>query len=162
MIETTQGSQTRKFLYDSLGRLIRQKLAEQTATLDDNGAYVGAGHANARWSEAFVYDSRSNLERKTDPRGVKTHYSYEVSGNDDPFNRLRSVVYEIPTTTGDYDDSSPIHGAPAVTYEYMTTGDKTRIKKIRTDGLLTEDFVYDTEGRVKDYIQKVDYGQDFR
>lgn len=38
----------------------------------------------------------------------------------------------------------------------MTTGDQSRIKKVRTSGFLTEDFVYDTEGRVIDYTQTVD------
>lgn len=63
LVQTEQGSQIRRFDYDSLGRLTRQKLAEQKATLDNAGDYVGAGGAGARWSNAFWYDERSNLVR---------------------------------------------------------------------------------------------------
>ncbi|MBO0223173.1 hypothetical protein J0689_28235, partial [Vibrio parahaemolyticus] len=59
LVQTEQGAQTRKFKYDSLGRLTRQKLAEQTATLNESGAFVGIGHQDAIWAEAFVYDNRS-------------------------------------------------------------------------------------------------------
>ena len=68
LTETEQSVQQRKFKYDSLGRLTRQKLAEQTATLNDAGTFVGAGGTGAQWSEAFIYDTRSNLTQKTDAR----------------------------------------------------------------------------------------------
>src|SRR4029079_3152904 len=84
----TQGSQTRSFKYDSLGRLTRQKLAEQTATINDGGTYVGAGGTGALWSDAFTYDSRSNIIQRIDARGVKANFSYLISGNTDPLNRL--------------------------------------------------------------------------
>ena len=38
----------------------------------------------------------------------------------------------------------------------MTSGDRSRIKKVRTPGILTEDFTYDIEGRVNEYKQTVD------
>jgi YD repeat-containing protein len=60
----TQGDQTRSFKYDSLGRLILQKLAEQTATINDTGTYVGSGGSGAAWSEAFEYDVRSNVRKR--------------------------------------------------------------------------------------------------
>lgn len=91
LTQSDQGGQLRKFKYDSLGRLTRQKLAEQSATLNDSGAYVGSG----TWSEAFIYDSRSNLIQKTDPRGVRTNISYQVSGADDPLNRIQSRSYDL-------------------------------------------------------------------
>ncbi len=149
LTETTQGGQTRKFKYDSLGRLTRQKLAEQSATLNDSGQYVGTG----TWSEAFWYDTRSNLTMKVDARGVKAHFSYQINSVDDPLNRLQARYYDL---SGTLDTSSPIHYAPPVTYEYMTTGDKTRIKKIRTDGILTEDYSYEGESRVSEYKQTID------
>lgn len=152
--DTDQGGQIRKFKYDDLGRLTRQKLAEQTATLNDSGQYVGAGNANAKWSEAFFFDNRSNLIAKTDARGVKTNLSYQISGADDPLNRIQSRSYDL---SGPLDPNLTIYQAPGVTYEYMTTGDKSRIKKIRTAGFLTEEFAYDVESRVSEFKQTVDY-----
>lgn len=162
LVQTAQGArlneaavQFRKFGYDSLGRLTRQKLAEQTATLNDAGLYVGANQPGANWSEAFTYDNRSNITQKTDARGVRTNFSYElIGGGDDPLNRLQSRSYD---TSGPTDPGLTIHAAPGVTYTYETGGDKTRIKSIRTDGLLTEEFLYDGESRVSEYKQTVDY-----
>ena len=149
-------SQFRRFKYDSLGRLTRQKLAEQTATLNDNGAWVGAGGTGAAWSEAFIYDNRSNLTQKTDARGVRTNYAYYnlTTGAEDPLNRIQAVIYD---TSGPRlpDSALPIHAAYNVTYEYMTTGDKSRIKKVETPGLMKEEYVYDTESRVQNYTQKI-------
>lgn len=145
---TNQGGQLRSFKYDSLGRLTRQKLAEQTATINDTGAYVGAGGAGALWSSAFVYDDRSNVTQRTDARGVKTHYSYQISGGgDDPLNRIQSISYDL---SGTHDTSKPIPAAPTVTYEYVTTGDQDRLKKVTAAGVSTDEFAYDTEGRVTD------------
>ncbi len=44
-----------------------------------------------------------------------------------------------------------------ITYQYMTTGDKTRISQIRTAGILTENYSYDGQSRVSVYDQTVDY-----
>lgn len=95
-IETGQIAQHRYFKYDSLGRMTAQKMAEQTATLNDAGQYIGAGQPGANWSEAFLYDERSNMTRKTDPRGVRTIFVYGDinTGNEDPLNRLRAMYYD--------------------------------------------------------------------
>lgn len=155
MTQSDQGGQLRKFAYDSLGRMTRQKLAEQSATINAAGTWVGEGQAGALWSGAVFYDERSNVTERIDPRGIKAKYEYKTGGVDDPLNRIQEISYVF--TPGYYDTSKPIAAAATVTYEYMTSGDKSRVKKIRTAGLLTEDFVYDTEGRVRDYTQTVDY-----
>ncbi|NNE67398.1 MAG: peptidoglycan DD-metalloendopeptidase family protein [Pyrinomonadaceae bacterium] len=139
----TQGSQTRSFKYDSLGRMTRQKLAEQTATINDAGNYVGTG---GLWSDAFEYDSKSNLIKRTDARGVKTNFNY----NSDPLNRLQTITFDkvgADTTNG------TIHEAPDITYTYETaTGkDKESIKTVVSAGVSTETFTYDLEGRVSNY-----------
>lgn len=141
-----QGVQQRWFAYDSLGRLTRQKLAEQTATINDGGQYVGAGAAGANWSDAFQYDQRSNLTQRTDARGVKTNFNYNVGASPDPLNRLQGVSYD--TTSAD--TSYGMHAATGATMEYMPTGDKTRVKKV-IDYLATEENAYDIEGRISDY-----------
>jgi RHS repeat-associated protein len=135
-----QGSQQRKFDYDSLGRLTRQKMAEALATLDDAGVYAGVG-TGGKWSSAFSYDTRSNLISSTDARGVKTVYNY---GND-PLNRLQSVSYN---TAGVPASEQPVAASPTVTCTYMTTGDLTRLDTLTTAGVSTENFDYDTAGRL--------------
>lgn len=154
LTETEQSVQQRYFKYDSLGRLTRQKLAEQTATLNDAGAFVGAGASGAQWSEAFVYDTRSNLTQKTDARGVRTSYAYnnQTTGAEDALNRLQAVFYD---TSGPTEANLAIHAAYNVTYEYMTTGDKTRLKKVETPGLMKEEYLYDSQSRVSDYTQTI-------
>ena len=144
----TQGLQTRKFKYDSLGRMTRQKLAEQTATINDAGAYVGAGGTGAVWSDAFEYDTRSNLVKRTDARGVKTNFNYLKGGSPDPLNRLYKITFDkagADTTHG------TIHDAADINYAYMTTGDRERVKTITATGVSTESYSYDIEGRVNSY-----------
>jgi RHS repeat-associated protein len=139
----TQGSQTRSFKYDALGRLTAQKLTERSATVNDAGVYVGSG----TWSDVFVYDDRSNLTSRTDARGVKTVYTY----NNDPLNRLQSVSWD---TTGFGDTANPILSAASVslTYRSKSSGselkDITQIASITTSGISTESFSYDSAGRV--------------
>ena len=155
LTQTEQGVQFRKFKFDDLGRLTRQKLAEQTATLNDSGAFIGAGQSGANWAEAFVYDNRSNLTQKTDARGVRTKLSYNLSGGGlDPLNRIQSRSYD---TSGPLQSGLTIHNTwgALVSYEYVTSGDKSRIKTIETQGILTEEYVYDSESRVSEYKQTV-------
>jgi RHS repeat-associated protein len=143
LTSVTQGSQTRAFKYDSLGRMVAQRLAEANATLNDAGTYVGSGS----WSEVLTYDDRSNLTSRKDARGVKTVYTY----NNDPFNRLQSVSYD---TTGFGDTANPILAAPTVTYTYRTKSSGSELKDITqlvstsTSGVSTETLAYDSEGRV--------------
>jgi YD repeat-containing protein len=69
LVQVTQGDQTRSFKYDSLGRLLAQKLAETRATLNDSGTYVGVGGSGAQWSDYFRYENtRSNLVQRIDAR----------------------------------------------------------------------------------------------
>jgi len=138
-----QGTQTRSFKYDSLGRLTAQKLAETSGTLNDAGTFVGSG----TWSDVFAYDERSNLIARTDARGVKTVYSY----NSDPLNRLQSVSWD---TSGFGDTANPILAASTVSYTYRSKGspsdlkDLTQLGSVTAAGVSTESYSYDTEGRL--------------
>jgi RHS repeat-associated protein len=84
LTQITQGSQTRTYLYDALGRLF-------TATTPEAGTVcfgtVSAGSCQSNTG----YDSFDNLLYRTDARGVLTSHGY------DSLNRLTSVSY---TTTG--------------------------------------------------------------
>jgi YD repeat-containing protein len=159
LVQTDQGVQQRKFKYDSLGRLTRQKLAEQTATLNDAGTYVGSGGTGANWANAFFYDNRSNLTQKTDARGIKAKYSFQFwGGGDDPLNRLQRIEYD---TAGPKDTSIPINSAPASNFTYMTTGDKMRVQEIDSEFMVNQAYTYDVEGRVSKYTQKIKYRESY-
>jgi RHS repeat-associated protein len=139
-----QGAQTRSFKYDSLGRLLAQKLAETSATLNDAGAYQTSG---GTWSDVFTYDDRSNLTSRTDARGVKTVYGY----NNDPLNRLQSISWD---TSGFGDSANPVLAAASVTYAYRTKDSPTQLRdvtqssSVTTNGISSESYSYDSEGRV--------------
>ena len=143
LTQIVQGSQTRSFKYDALGRLTAQKLAERNATLNDAGTYVGSG----TWSDVFTYDERSNLTSHTDARGIKTIYTY----NNDPLNRLQSTSWD---TSGFGDSANPVLAAATVTYSYRTKSsgsqllDVTQPASITTSGVSTESFGFDSEGRI--------------
>ena len=146
LVQITQGVQTRAFQYDSLGRMTRQKMAEHTATINNLGVYVGPSDPGAMWSEAFVYDSRSNLTDHTDARGVVTTYSYKISGNDDPLNRLHGISYNTAGANTTY----TIAPADSVAVEYRDSGDRMQVKKVST-ALASEESTYDPDGRVLDH-----------
>jgi RHS repeat-associated protein len=139
-----QGAQTRAFKFDSLGRLLAQRLAETSATLNDAGAYQTSG---GTWSDVFTYDDRSNLTSRTDARGVKTVYGY----NNDPLNRLQSISWD---TSGFGDSANPILAAASVTYAYRTKDSPTQLRdvtqssSVTTNGISSESYSYDSEGRV--------------
>lgn len=154
LVEARQGNQQRSFKYDSMGRLTHQKLAERSTTLDESGAYLGG---SGTWSDVFTYDVHSNLTSHTDARGVKKVYQYD----DDPLNRLKGVSYD---TSGFGDSANPILDAPAVVYEYMPApGDVTRLLRVTTSGISTEEYGYDAEGRLSSKTVKMagreGYGQ---
>jgi RHS repeat-associated protein len=138
LTQASQGAQRRRFRYDSLGRLTHQKLAEASPTLNDAGQYVGP--AAGQWSHVYVYDARSNITSKTDARGVRTVFNY----NNDPLNRVQSITYD---TAGFGDTANPVLAAPAVTYQYVTSGDLSRPLRVTVQGVSTEDYAYDAEGR---------------
>jgi RHS repeat-associated protein len=146
LTQITQGAQTRSFKYDSLGRLLAQKLAETSATLNDAGAYQSGG---GTWSDVFTYDDRSNLTSRIDARGVKTVYTY----NSDPLNRLQSVSWDLSSPHENLQDS-PILAAATVSYEYRTKTSGSQLRDITqptivtTSGISTETYEFDSEGRV--------------
>ena len=152
LTNVTQEAQTRSFKYDSLGRLVAQKLAETEATLNDSGQYVGSG----TWSDVFTYDSRSNLISRTDARGVKVNYNY----NSDPLNRLQTIIYDTSSDPnhslqpGDPNYYRRVLDAATVTYQYRPNGGGSQLVDVRqpssvtTSGVSTESFSYDTEGRI--------------
>ncbi len=166
LTNVTQGTQTRTFKYDSLGRMTHQKLAERDATLDDAGNFVATWNSTTKqygggfWSDVFSYDNRSNLMWKKDARGVKTVFDY----GSDPFNRLQSVSYNTSNVPTDYATNlGAIAAAPKVNYGYeiASGADKTRLKTAFVDqglntalsGMGDQSFTYDGEGRLSNAAQ---------
>lgn len=145
LVETEQGAQLRRFRYDSLGRLISQKMAETANSLDSSGTFVGGG--NGEWSDFYVYDKFSNITSYTDARGVTTNYSYQDPALPqfpiDPFNRVFSVSYN----TNGAPDVLP---APSVSYAYVTSGNLTKVRSVSTSGVSTVELSYDTLGRINE------------
>ncbi len=137
LTKTLQGDQTREFKYDGLYRMVAQKLAERTATLD------ATGNAGSLWSDVFKYDDRSNLIERVDARQVKTTSTY----SNDPLNRLQSVSYDANSA-----NTSPVHTAPITTYAYETGTnlDKTRLKTVTVANFVTDNLAYDGYGRMNE------------
>ncbi len=140
LTQTQQGDQTRTFKYDGLSRLVAQKLAERSATLDDSG------NAGSLWSDVFIYDDRSNLTNRIDARRVQTIFDYQS----DPLDRLKEMRYV--TTNAIAPPSGMIHAAPTTTYTYEAGAnlDKMRLTVVTVAGVVTDGLVYDPYGRVKD------------
>jgi len=105
LVRTTQSSQQRFFMYDSLKRLIRARNPEQStnATLNLSDPVTG----NSAWSVGYQYDASGNLTQKTDARGVVSTYTY------DAFNRA---------TTVDYSDTSSVSPDVKWFYDGATNG----------------------------------------
>jgi len=128
----TQGSQSRDYSFDSLGRLKQATIPEQ----------IG--------STFYGYDNNSNLTTKTDPRGVVSTYVY------DSLNRIGSVSYDTtsapsvaltPSVAYSYD-------APSVLY---SKGELTgvTVSSASFNSSYTYD-EYDSRGRVKRSTQTTD------
>jgi RHS repeat-associated protein len=145
-------SQNRRFRFDSLGRLTHQYLPEKGFQLTDEGKCGGTHGDELSWSDVFLYDDRSNLVAHIDSRGVRTNYYYDY----DPLNRLKRVTYDM---SGFGDTANPILPAPSVDYEYMATGDVTRIQKVTTEGVSTEERSYDAQGRLSATAQTMRIGE---
>jgi RHS repeat-associated protein len=98
LIDVNQGGQHRLFKYDTLSRLLYEKIPEQTATINEAGG---------SWTCKYVYNDSNLVTSKTDARGVITTYGY------DSLNRLTSVSYNTSGTTAT--------ATPGVTYTYDNT-----------------------------------------
>ncbi|MEK6299507.1 MAG: RHS repeat-associated core domain-containing protein [Acidobacteriota bacterium] len=95
LTQVDQGGQLRKYKYDSLSRLLYEKIPEQTASINDGtGTY---------WTSKYTYTDYHAVATRTDARGVVTSYSY------DSLHRLTQVSYN--TVSG-------VTTAPAVYYTY--------------------------------------------
>jgi RHS repeat-associated protein len=136
--QSTSPTQTRRFAYDGLSRLIRASNPEQVSSSDATFTLNGQS-----WAVRYDYDLSSNLIAKTDTRPadsgfVAASYSY------DNLNRI---------STRSYND-----GTPTVTYSYDTaTRGIGRMRSVITIGISTYNYtIYDAIGRLTHYNQQTD------
>ncbi len=88
--KTVQGGQSRYFMYNDLGRLIRAKQPEQNANASFN--LTDPITENSNWSVKYEYDNNGNVVSTTDSRNIT------ITGTYDNLNRL---------TLRDYSDATP-------------------------------------------------------
>ena len=124
-----EGSQTRTYLYDNLGRLTDRAEPE----IKNAG---GQGHY------MFQYNDYDLVTQRTDPRGVISTYGY------DTLNRLHTISYNV-TGTG-------VAATAGVTLTYGTNSAQNNNGRLITmaDGPGSESYSYDVLGRLTQ-LQKV-------
>src|SRR5579883_1370292 len=140
----TQGSQTRTYSYDDLGRATSIKTPETNQL-----AYQ------------YQYNSFGEVTQRTDPRGVVTTYGY------DNLNRLVSISYNVgstgvPATPGvtlAYDQggaaanslgrlTSMSDGVGSESYSYNNLGQLTRLQKVINGVSYTTAYSYNLAGEL--------------
>lgn len=173
LIQVNQDAQTRLFKYDSLRRLVAQKLAETSAAINDSGAYVGVGGAGALWSDYFRYENiHSNMVQRLDARGVKTNFWYFNSAGHtdpgdgttpDPLNRLQSISWDTSIANQNLQPTDPnyVLNTATITPQYRNRAtstscdptdasgrkDVTQLASVNAANISTESYCFDSEGR---------------
>ena len=126
LTQVNQGGQYRSNKYDALGRLLFEKIPEQTPTINDGtGTY---------WTAAYAYTEFSSVKKKTDARGVETHFAFDalhritqtwytgLGGNDS--GSVRPALPSSVAATGDmlfgYTDSGALESV-SIPNEYTET-----------------------------------------
>jgi RHS repeat-associated protein len=135
LTSVNQGGQTRSFSYDSLGRMTSQSTPEGGAM-------------------SFTYTDFSAVLKRTDARGVETHYKY------DSLNRLSQVWYTGPggDDAGSFRPALPagVAATSDVTISYKTAAPGNGQVSSITDGAGTESYLFDTLGRVTSKTRTID------
>ncbi len=137
LVKVTQGGQSRYFLFDSLGRLIRLRQPEQEA--NPNLALSDPITGNGAWSSGSTYDLNGNALTITDAKNITITQSH------DALNRplTRSYSNTTPTVTYTYDD-------PSISFS------KGQLTKVSSSISVTENTEFDSLGRVRAHKQTTD------
>ncbi len=117
--QIVQGSQTRTYAFDGLGR-------ETSETTPESGTI------------SYQYNSTGKVTQRTDARGVVTTYSYDST----LLNRLTGISYNVSGATG-------VPSTPSVSYTYGTSSSSYNNGRLITmsDGVGSESYTYDQLGR---------------
>jgi YD repeat-containing protein len=125
LASVTEGSQTRTYGYDNLGRITTVATPETNAL-----------------TYQYQYNDFDLVTQRTDPRGVITTYGY------DSLNRLHQVSYNVGST------GVPATATVTYTYGTTAAQNNNGRLQTLTDGAGTETYSYDILGRVTQ-LQKV-------
>lgn len=142
LIGVNQGGQLRAYRYDALGRLLFERIPEQTATIND-----GTG---TLWTTKYTYTDFDAVLTRTDARGVITTYGH------DTMNRLTSISYNTSGATG-------VATTPDINFiidnnqTSATTGLLTHVQiggSYWVSGGYEESYGYDTTNRISSTTRK--------
>jgi RHS repeat-associated protein len=141
LTQISQGSQTRTYLYDALGRLL--------STTTPEAGSVCFGTLSGSTCQANGYDNFDNLLYRTDARGVVTNYLY------DTLNRLVGVTYPtVPSGVAAMPNVCKANGSATnnanVCYVYGTSAASFNNGRIASmaDTVGSESYTYDQYGNV--------------
>jgi RHS repeat-associated protein len=138
LTQVNQGGQTRTSKYDSLGRLLFERIPEQSATIDD-----GTG---TFWSSKYTWTDFHTGSTREDARGAVTSYGY------DALNRLATMSYDTSGAPG-------VASTPNVTYNYDTSSyssTKGLLLSVSTDDSYSESYSYDGFNRLSSTTHTID------
>lgn len=139
--QSSSPTQTRRFAYDGLSRLIRAINPEQFGST--SATFLLADQPTQAWAVRYDYDLASNLKAKVDTRPAAGGF-LTISYSYDLLNRLSARSYNDSTPTVSY------------TYDTATRG-VGRLRSVVTAGLSTFNFTaYDALGRATAYNQQTD------
>jgi RHS repeat-associated protein len=130
LAQVNQGGQTRSYKYDALGRLLYERVPEQSAAIND-----GTG---TMWSSKYTYTEYNKVATRTDARGVVTTYTYNT------LNNLTQVSYNTAAAPG-------VAETPTVIFGYDTNSASP------TNGMLTEVQVLGTSSYAHAYKETINY-----
>jgi YD repeat-containing protein len=134
MVKVTQGQQSRYFLFDSVGRLLRVRQPEQDTnpSLDLSDPVTG----NTHWSAASTYDGNGNTLTNTDAKSTVVTNTYDAQNR--PLTRTYSDT--TPPVTYTYDD-------PNIAFS------KGQLTKVSSSVSTTEYTSFDAAGKVLTHRQ---------
>jgi RHS repeat-associated protein len=138
LLQVNQGNQLRTFKYDSAGRLIYEKIPEQTATIND-----GTG---TLWTTKYTYTDFNKIATKTDARGVVITLSY------DSLNRLTGLSYNTTNAPG-------VVATSSVTYTFdnnQSSSTKGLLLSTAVGSNYSESYTYDSNKRRSAVTRTID------
>lgn len=145
LTQVNQGGQTRAWKYDAIGRMLYERIPEQTATIND-----GTG---TMWSCKYTYTDFGAIASKTDARGAVTTFVY------DSLNRVYQISYDTSHAPG-------VATTPTVTYNYDTsTTSTTKGLPLSVTNGFEERYSYDPYNRVStvtDFIGSKSYARSYQ
>jgi RHS repeat-associated protein len=126
-----QGGQTRAYKYDAIGRLLYERIPEQTATIND-----GTG---TMWSCKYTYTEFGTVATKQEARGVITTFTYDA---------LHHVTQKSYNTSG-----AP--GVAATSSVTFTWASSDTLSSVSTGGY-GESTTFDAYGRPASMTETID------